>query len=149
SRFLAAKVAAMGFRGAVRVIPNGLDADAVPAAASPGEGFLYAGRLSREKGVETLVEAVPRGPGARLSLAGAGPEEEKLRRIAGEAAPGRVEFLGVLTREALLGRVRTSRAVVMPSVWYENAPMSALEALASGVPVVASAIGGLPEIVRD
>jgi glycosyltransferase involved in cell wall biosynthesis len=112
-------------------------------------GFLYAGRLSREKGVATLVDAVGRTRGARIALAGAGPEEEALRRAAAEKAPGRVEFLGVLPREALFARVRASRAVVLPSEWYENAPMSALEALASGVPVVASAIGGLPEIVRD
>ncbi|MFN8179472.1 MAG: glycosyltransferase [bacterium] len=149
SRFLAAKVVEMGFRGSVRVVPNGLDVEAVSAAASPGAGFLYAGRLSREKGVATLVEAVGRTRGARLALAGAGPEEEVLRRVAAAKAPGRVEFLGVLPREELLARVRASRAVALPSEWYENAPMSALEALASGVPVVASAIGGLPEIVRD
>jgi glycosyltransferase involved in cell wall biosynthesis len=49
SRFLAAKIAEMGFRGTVRVAPNGLDVDALPTATSAGEGFLYAGRLSREK----------------------------------------------------------------------------------------------------
>jgi glycosyltransferase involved in cell wall biosynthesis len=149
SRFLAAKVREMGFRGAVRVVPNGLDVSAVPTAASPGEGFLYAGRLSHEKGVGVLVKAVARARGVRLAIAGTGPEEDALRGAAAASAPDRIEFLGVLPREELLRRVRASRAVVLPSLWYENAPMSALEALASGVPVVASAIGGLPEIVRE
>ena len=149
SRFLAAKVAEMGFRGNVRVVPNGLDVDALPTAVSPGDGFVYAGRLSREKGVATLLEAVGRTPRARLTVAGEGPERPALERLAQHVAPGRVEFLGALPRERLLERVRAARAVVLPSLWYENAPMSALEALASGVPVVASAMGGLPEIVRD
>lgn len=149
SRFLATKIVEMGFRGSVRVVANGLDVDELPAAAAPGEGYLFAGRLSREKGVPTLLDAIGSTPGARLSVAGEGPERTSLERQAEAVAPGRVEFLGALPRAQLLARMRAARAVVLPSVWYENAPMSALEALASGVPVVASAIGGLPEIVRD
>jgi glycosyltransferase involved in cell wall biosynthesis len=149
SRFLAAKVAAMGFRPEVRVVANGLDVGASPVAAAAGEGFLYAGRLSREKGIATLVDAVGRAGGVRLEIAGDGPERASLARHAERVAAGRVTFLGALPRERLLERVRAARAVVLPSEWYENAPMAALEALASAVPVVASAIGGLPEIVRD
>jgi glycosyltransferase involved in cell wall biosynthesis len=60
-----------------------------------------------------------------------------------------VEFVGHLERSELLKRIRSARAVILPSEWYENAPIAALEALACGVPVVASRIGGNPEIVRD
>ena len=148
SRFLAGKIAAMGFGAPTRVIPNGLDVSEILPATSAGEGFLYAGRLSREKGVGTLLEAVRRAGDIRLTVAGDGPDADRLRRSAADAG-GRVRFVGALPRTEVLALARGSRAVVMPSEWYENAPMAALEALASGVPVIASAIGGLPEIVRD
>jgi glycosyltransferase involved in cell wall biosynthesis len=60
-----------------------------------------------------------------------------------------VTFLGLLSRPAVLARMRGARAVVLPSECYENAPMTALEALGSGVPVIGADIGGVPEIVRD
>jgi glycosyltransferase involved in cell wall biosynthesis len=150
SRFLRGKLLEFGFDPArLRVVPNGIRLEELPAAAAPGQGFLFAGRLSREKGLATLIEAVGRAGDLRLAVAGTGPEEETLRRLARDRAGERIEFLGHLERGALLARIRAARAVVMPSEWYENAPLSALEALASGVPVVATGLGGLPEIVRD
>jgi glycosyltransferase involved in cell wall biosynthesis len=149
SRFLATTLTSMGFRGEMRVVPNGVDAAAIPVAEAPGSDFLYVGRLSREKGVATLLAAVGRTEGIRLAIAGAGPEEAVLRARADELAPRRVTFLGALPRDELLAHVRGARAVVLPSECYENAPMAALEALASGVPVIGAAVGGVPEIVRD
>lgn len=148
SRFLADRARAMGFRGRLEVVPNGLDAAAVRPATGPGEGFLYAGRLALEKGVATLVEAVRRDPALTVTIAGDGPEAEALRHAAA-GAPERIRFAGALPRAEVLERVRAARAVVMPSLWHENAPLAALEAAASAVPVVASRRGGLPEIVRD
>jgi glycosyltransferase involved in cell wall biosynthesis len=146
SRFLAGKLAQFGWSAdRVRIVPNGVDPARFTTAERPGSGFVYAGRLSREKGLATLVAAVERAPGVRLVVAGTGPEGESLRR---KASPS-IELAGHLEREALLARVRGARALVLPSEWYENAPLAALEALASGVPVVASRIGGNPEIVRD
>jgi glycosyltransferase involved in cell wall biosynthesis len=150
SRFLRDKLVEFGVSpDRVRVVPNGLDPGDIEPADAPGRGFLYAGRLAREKGVGTLVDAVGRAEGLRLTVAGTGPEEKALRRRAEEIAPERIRFVGHLGRDELLATVRAARAVVMPSEWYENAPMSALEALASGVPVVATRLGGLPEMVRD
>ncbi len=148
SRFLADEVRAMGFRGRLEVVPNGLDVDAIPAATRPGEGFLYAGRLAHEKGVATLVEAALADPALGVTIAGDGPDADALRRAAARA-PDRVRFCGALPRAELLARLRSARAVVMPSLWHENAPLAALEAAASAVPVIASRRGGLPEIVRD
>lgn len=150
SRFLAGKLRAFGVEDdRIRVVPNGVDPDAFPPSAGDGEGFVVAGRLSREKGLATLVEAVARAGNVRLTVCGTGPLEEELRRQAERDAPGRIAFAGHLARADLLARVRGARALVLPSEWYENAPMAALESLASGVPVIASAIGGNPEIVRD
>lgn len=149
SRFLAGKLAEFGVEGErVRVVPNGVDLNELPATASAGSGFLFAGRLSLEKGVAHLLDAVGRARGVHLSIAGEGPLEDSLRRRAQEVAPGRVEFLGALSREQVLQRMRASRALVLPSVCYENAPMSALEALGSGVPVIGTSLGGIPELVR-
>jgi glycosyltransferase involved in cell wall biosynthesis len=150
SRFLAGKLAEFGWpRDRVRVVPNGLDPVAFEPAAQPGSEFLYAGRLSREKGLSTLLRALESTPGAKLVIAGTGPEEGRVRQEALERGAGRVELTGHLDRTQLLARIRSARAVVLPSEWYENAPIAALEALACGVPVVASRIGGNPEIVRD
>jgi glycosyltransferase involved in cell wall biosynthesis len=146
STFLARKLEEFGWPAdRVRVVPNGVDPSRFAVADRPGSGFLYAGRLSREKGLGTLFAAVDRASGVRLAVAGEGPAEEELRR----SASARIELAGHLERKELLARLRGARALVLPSEWYENAPLAALEALASGVPVVASRIGGNPEIVRD
>ena len=148
SRFLGEKLVEFGVaRERVRVIPNGIDASRFETAVAPGSDFLYVGRLSREKGLPTLLKALEQVPRARLTVTGTGPEERALRQEA-QRLGSRVRFTGHLSRDGLLKRVRESRAVVLPSEWYENAPIAALEALASGVPVIASEIGGLPEIVR-
>jgi glycosyltransferase involved in cell wall biosynthesis len=110
----------------------------------PGDYFLYLGRLSPEKGVGTLIRAWQQVP-ARLVVVGEGPEAAQLRA---EAPPG-VTFRGRVSFTDL-GRVLAgARALLVPSRWYEPAGRVALEAYASGVPVVASRIGALPEFVED
>jgi glycosyltransferase involved in cell wall biosynthesis len=110
----------------------------------PGEGFLYAGRLSPEKGVAELVRAW-RSVSAPLTVVGDGPERDRLEA----AAPANVVFTGAQSREEVAAAVRRSRAVVVPSTCYEGQPRIVLEAMAAGVPVVATRIGGLPELVTD
>ena len=109
-----------------------------------GEFFLYAGRLAAEKDVRTVLEAV-RTLNARLVVVGDGPASEMLRR----EAPAGVEFRGTVSPEEVSALVGRARAVLMPSVSYEGAPRSVLEAFAAGVPVIANALGALPEIVDD
>ncbi len=150
SRFLAQKLAEFGVDGArVRVVPNGVDLESMQPAESGGDAFVFAGRLSPEKGLGVLIDALSRAPGVHLVAAGEGPMGAELRERAERAVPGRVEWLGARTREDVLARVRGARALVLPSLVYENAPLAALEAAALGVPVIASRLGGIPEIVRD
>lgn len=150
SRFLLEQVVAHGLPAdRVRHEPYFIREGDYRPAEVPGAGLLYAGRLAREKGLGALFAALARtAPGVRLEVAGGGPLEAELRR---EAAERRlpVTFLGHLAAPELHAAVRRARAVVVPSLWYENFPYAVLEALALGVPVVASATGGVPEMIEE
>ncbi|OYY94942.1 MAG: glycosyl transferase [Hydrogenophilales bacterium 28-61-23] len=128
-------------------IPNYVVADAYVPQYEPGDYFFYFGRLALEKGVATLIRAAAQA-GVKLRIAGTGPEGEMLKALAAEVG-GDIEFLGFVSGEPLWKLVREARAMVLPSEWYENAPMSALEAYASGKPVIGARIGGIPEMVRE
>ncbi len=150
SRFLADTLVAHGLPAdRMETLPNCLRADMFPS--EPGErgaSFLYAGRLSAEKGIEVLLEALESAPGLTLRVAGTGPLEEELHRRA-QPLGDRVRFLGHLDEVSLRGELARARALVVPSTWYENQPYVVLEAFASWTPVIGSAIGGIPELVRD
>ncbi len=124
-------------------VPNYIDASRFEPAHSRGDYFLFAGRLAPEKGVRTLVKAAL-AAGVQLRVAGTGPLEAELRAMPGAE---RVEWLGFCSGDALWQQVRGARALVLPSEWYENAPMSILEAYACGTPVIGADIGGIPEMI--
>lgn len=121
-------------------------------ARDPGESnserqrghYLFVGRLSAEKGVAVLVEAARLG-GFDLSIAGSGPEEAALRKT----APPNVTFLGALKPDQVSAAMRSASALIVPSLWFEGFPMVIVEALAHGLPVLASRIGALSEFVED
>jgi len=123
----------------------------VPPSASGT--IVYAGRLSAEKGVRSLISAWAAAGLSlcgRLLIVGDGPDRAELERHAeslGLSAPA-VVFAGRRSRDEVLGIVASARTVVLPSLWYENFPMIVVEAFASGTPVIASAMGALQEIVR-
>ncbi|WP_346657117.1 glycosyltransferase [Bradyrhizobium sp. BRP56] len=126
----------------IDVKPNFMADPGALDPAAPRAGLLYVGRLSREKGVGVLLEAVA-GTGMPLRIVGEGPE-----RVALEArASGNVTFLGGLSRDEVLREMANARALVVPSLWYEGFPMVVVEAFARGTPVIASEIGGLAEVV--
>lgn len=127
-------------------IPNYVNAAAY-TPRGPGDYFFYFGRLALEKGVATLIKAAARA-GVKLRIAGTGPESQALKALAAEVG-GDIEFLGFVSDEPLWKWVREARAIVLPSEWYENAPMSVLEAYASGKPVIGARMGGIPEMIRD
>lgn len=125
---------------------NPLPVNTVYGCGAAGDYVLYFGRISKEKGVKTLLDAV-RGIGCRLVILGTGPCEEELRDYAKDMPY--VEFRGFQTGKALEDAVKNSRCVVLPSEVYENGPYSAMEAMASGKPLIVSANGGLPELVQE
>jgi glycosyltransferase involved in cell wall biosynthesis len=148
SRFFIDKLVEWGWpREQLHYIPNCVDATQFEPGYAPGHYLLYFGRLAPEKGVHTLLRAAA-ASGVPVKLAGSGPEEAALRALAGQLkAPA--EFLGFRSGAELQALVRGARAVVLPSEWYENAPMSVLESFALGKPVIGARIGGIPEMIDE
>uniref|UniRef100_A0A9E8A3P7 Glycosyltransferase family 4 protein n=1 Tax=Bosea sp. NBC_00436 TaxID=2969620 RepID=A0A9E8A3P7_9HYPH len=148
SRFYRDKLVAWGWDAdRIAHIPNCIDTSAYTPAAGEGDYFVYAGRLAPEKGLATLLRAAALAR-QKLVLAGSGPEEERLRRLA-ENFGADVVFAGHLDKPALQRLIGEALALVLPSEWYENAPISLLEAYALGRPVIGARIGGIPELIAD
>ncbi|HEY1089774.1 MAG TPA: glycosyltransferase family 4 protein [Burkholderiaceae bacterium] len=147
SRFFLEKLVEWGWpRERFAYIPNYVDVSRFVPDFSAGDYFLYFGRMAPEKGVGTLLRAAA-AAGVRLKLAGTGPELQALQALAAELG-GDAEFLGFQSGETLHQLIRGARAVVLPSEWYENAPMSVLESFALGKPVIGADIGGIPEMIE-
>jgi glycosyltransferase involved in cell wall biosynthesis len=130
-----------------RHIPNFVDVARYQPRYEPGAAFLYFGRVIRQKGVATLIRAAAQAR-KPLLIAGTGPDLDAMKQLAAELAAD-VTFLGHLSGTALHETIRNARAVVLPSEWYENAPVSVLEAYALGKPVLGARIGGIPELIRE
>lgn len=141
SAFLGEQMRLGGWKVPVDVIPNAVAAQEI--CSTEGRGFIYIGRLAREKGIEVALDAA-RLSGTELVVAGDGPLRGWLEQVYPE-----VRFTGHLNGQEVQKLISSARAVIVPSRWYENAPMSVLEPMATGVPVVASRIGGIPEQVND
>jgi glycosyltransferase involved in cell wall biosynthesis len=125
----------------IAVKPNFVD---VPVLQNMSrQGFLFVGRLSSEKGLESLAKAAALLQGAQLRVVGSGPQAALLDGVKG------VTILGRMTSDAVLYEMSNSVAVVVPSIWYETFGMVVIEAFASGTPVIVSRIGVLAEIVTD
>jgi glycosyltransferase involved in cell wall biosynthesis len=135
--------------GVVHEIPNAVSSRFFDVNRKPQSGrLLYAGRISNGKGILELLRAVARTPNVvRLVLAGAAPDRNYLRTVRDEAARlnllDRVEFAGLLDESALLREFGVAEALVLPS-FQETAPMVVQEAMAAGLPVIASDVGGVP-----
>lgn len=139
-------------------IPNMIDPELFQPKFGSGEGYiLYFGRLSPEKGLKTLLQACAYankldvdGKKAKLKLvfAGDGPQRQELEKIVADKNIDAV-FHGQLSPDELEHVVRNAKATVLPAEWYENAPMSVLESYAMGKPVIATDIGGIPELIIE
>lgn len=156
---LGAHIAALAPRARLHPVPNPVDTSVFrPARAGESDGggpprAVVVGALKAGKGHPELLEALAHldrdGAGLAVDLVGEGPDRQALeahtRRLGLERS---VRFHGRLTREEVAERMRTAHFLILPSLW-ENAPVAAIEALACGLPVVASRVGGIPEIVPD
>lgn len=111
--------------------------------------FLYIGRLSKEKSVITLLQAMSELPrDIKLHIVGTGPEEENLKKYAEENKLHNIEFLGFKTGSDIQDEYQNCIATILPCNWFEIFGMTNIESFANGKPVIASNIGGIPEIVE-
>ena len=110
-----------------------------------GDYLLFFGRMSGEKGIGTLLKAIKQTPDIKLKIAGTGPLLEKFKT----ECPPNVKFLGFKRGEELRELIHNASFVVVPSEWYENNPMTIIESLMIGTPVIGSDIGGIPELIEE
>ena len=108
--------------------------------------LLYYGRLSKEKGLELLLQTAER-TGVNLKIAGTGPLEDT---VLGYATKNRnIEYLGYRVGRELDDLILKSSFIIVPSECYENNPMTIIEAYSFGIPVIGSNLGGIPEVLHD
>lgn len=130
-------------------IPNFIDTEKFQYSGRD-EGYgLYFGRLSHEKGLTTLLEACAANRDIPMVIAGTGPSEEALRTKAQAMGLDHVSFVGYQSGQALIDLLENASFTVLPSECYENCPMSILESLAVGTPVIGSRSGGIPELIEE
>lgn len=111
--------------------------------------FIFIGRLSKEKGIYNLVEAVRNFTKQKLKIIGNGEELEIIKNVINTNKLNNIELLGFIDGPRKYKLLTEAKALIFPSIWYENFPMTILEAYSMGTPVIASNIGSLPEIVQD
>ncbi len=125
---------------------NFVDLDRFQYESNKSDYFLYFGRVSREKGVATLLDAVS-STALKLKVVGNGDLLDEFKERYSDRK--NIEFLGFKSGEELAGLISKARYVCVPSEWYENNPMSVIESFAYGTPVIGADIGGIPELVID
>lgn len=111
--------------------------------------YLYFGRLSYEKGIMTLLDYFDKHRNDKLKIAGTGPLADEIRKRIISSNLNNVELLGYQSGDGLYRLIANSLFTIVPSEWYENNPLTILESLSVGTPIIGNKIGGIPEIVMD
>ena len=126
------------------VIQNFADIN-YPKSIQKEDYFLYFGRLSKEKGILTLLKALPAG--VKLLIAGNGPLEAKI--LEAQKSNPLIHFIGFKTGKELSEIISKAICTIYPSEWFENCPLSIIESLYCKTPVIGSNIGGIPELIEN
>lgn len=132
------------YKGKTKTIHNFIDKEKFSNAHNKTDSYIvFVGRLSKEKGIENILETAKLLPEYNFVVAGSGPDEDILKGIPN------IKLAGFLTGEELIKLMGNAKALLLPSVCYENCPLSILEAHCMGVPVVTMNSGGMAELVKD
>ena len=148
SHFIATKLIQGGYDDhKIAVLCNFIDVEKTKKENYDKEGYYcYIGRLSREKGIKTLIEAAKQLP-FHLKIVGGGPLSEELHQSAEKNK--NIEFVGHQHWDGIKDIVGKARFTVIPSEWYENNPLSVIESKCLGTPVLGANIGGIPELIDE
>jgi len=150
SMFLRNKLKEMGFKKDIVYLPNFVNVeDFIPSYGFNERSIVYFGRLSKEKGLNVLIDAVKDLKDITLKIIGDGPIRYDLEEKTKKECIKNVHFLGHRTGMELKEEIHKSMFAITPSEWYENNPRSVLEAFALGKPVIGANIGGIPELVKE
>ncbi len=151
SIFLKNKFIEYGFQSEKLIVLNYfINIDCDYESEPPGDYLLYVGRLSEEKGIKTLIDAVIKVESCKLKIVGDGPlEEELVLYVKSKNAINKIEFLGYKNHKDVIELLKKCKFLVIPSEWYEVTGLVIFEAFACGKPVVGSRIGGIPEFIKD
>jgi glycosyltransferase involved in cell wall biosynthesis len=150
SHFMGSKFEQAGIaRGKIRHMFYSIEMQKFTPSKVPGDYLLYFGRLSKEKGILTLLKAAKSFSGAPLLVVGDGPQEAELKKYAQQNNLSQVKFLGVKSGAELEALVKNSRAVIVPSEWFDNSPLVIYESFAYGRPVIGAQMGGITELIDD
>jgi glycosyltransferase involved in cell wall biosynthesis len=148
SEYMGRQMVAAGYdQNKIKVIPYGFDLAGVQPAQGHKGYALFVGRLSEEKGVEMVIHAAKLLPEITFKIAGTGPDEPRLRAMAHGCK--NVTFEGFAMGDVLHDLYQGAFTVLLPSRVHENAPLTVLEAMGHGKPVIASDVGGVSELVED
>lgn len=132
------------YKGKTKTIHNFIDKDKFANVHSEADSYIvFVGRLSKEKGIENIAKAAKLLPEVNFIVAGSGPDEDMLKDIPN------ITLAGFLTGDKLLKLMGNAKVLLLPSVCYENCPLSILEAHCMGVPVVTMNSGGMAELVKN
>ena len=145
SRFLESKLLEIPlFKGKTKAIHNFIELpDDSLSDAQKKDYILFFGRLSPEKGIGIFLECCRMLPDVKFVIAGTGPQEDMCRGLSN------VEYVGFQTGDALHRLIAEARLSVLPAVWHENCPLAILESQSLGTPVIATNMGGIPELIED
>lgn len=156
---IADKVGSLGYKGAVHVTTTGINVDLfsrVPAVSDDTEklNLLFLSRVEKAKGIGDVLQAMPkillRFPDAKLTVAGAGGWLDEAKEVVEKLGlHEHVEFLGYVRGDEKIRLMKESSVFVFPSYYGEGCPVSVLEAVAAGLPIVYTAVGALPDILSD
>jgi glycosyltransferase involved in cell wall biosynthesis len=121
----------------------------IPSAGAEekrGTHFLFVGRLSEEKGIQILLDAFANSEYS-LRIIGTGPMQERVNEYAGRYT--NIQYLGFQNQQYILNELKRCTAFIFPSIWYEGNPLTIIESLACGTPVIASGIGAMKSMITD
>lgn len=127
-------------------IPQKYAATGTEKSTPRGSDFLYIGRLTQEKGILKLMHHI-KGTNLKLNIAGDGPLKGEITHLC-KKHPDQFHYLGFQSKVQIAHLLKTCTALVFPSVWYEGMPLTSLEALSAGTPIIGSKLGVLQEMIK-